>query len=651
MRLTFYNRSRLLASDLSQRTWKRPRCITGNILAARVANKYDHYQINKPFVAAVCRISHLSRVPPSPENIVENEAWLLKHLEKAKSDDYFRVLQQLAVSKLPDAPLRAERWLMQLEQSHTPTPDCYECVIRAWAAASHEDPARVVIRAERWLWKQTNPNTACFNAFLDACSLGRGLKTNRKLVRNHAIKAQETLLYMLRRNVPCTVDTFNFVIRAWTRCRSSPDVVERVMEILNLFEIYQRSVDSSVMPNSRSYAMVLDAVAVKIKVKVNKLRSNPNDHSHSDPSENGLEEIKMIEGFLREPNDLYQNANCYNTLIQAWANAAPVHSDAPFQAEQVLQRLVTLQDGTSHEKRVDAVSYQLVMRTWLNSGKPNRGKRIRWWLKQLWKEYDFAGRPPELRPTTGLYNIVIRVFSDLGQPLEAEDVFEELQGFSDEYLVPNSESYNTLIRSWVLLAEKGSEEALQNAVRWLRVLIEAEKRQEMGLSTSVDVFSSVLTACRQCAGLSPSILDLAIEVFDHLRESHHVVDSLHYSRLLQVGLLALSRSEHDETRGAFVKQLFRDCCNDGHVSRPLIQELADGRIYSDGWTADASAQMVEELFPDWPLPSSWTRNVRQEGLIPRRHHLRRRSYFVSRHRGPMDSTNHEDALETEANVS
>lgn len=632
MRSVFYNRACLLVSDLSQRAWKRPRCLESPL----------PHRTHTPFCAAACYTSHVSIIPSSSEHVVEKEAWLLRNPENAKTHDYLLVLQNLAISRLPDAPLRAERWLMQLEQADTPTPDCYEYVIRAWAAASHEDPARVVIRAERWLWKQATPNTACFNAFLDACSLGRGLKTNKQLVRKHAIKAQETLMYMLRHNVPCTVDTFNFVIRAWTRCRSSSDVVERVMEILNLFEKYQRSVNSSVMPNSRSYAMVLDAVAVKIKLKVNKLRSNHHDdQSHSDPSENGLEEIKMIEGFLREPNELYQNANCYNTLIQAWANAASIHSDAPFQAEQVLQRLVTLQDGISHEKRVDAVSYQLVMRTWLNSGKPNRGTRIRWWLNQLWNEYEFSGRPPSLRPTTGLYNIVIRAFSDLGQPNEAEKVFEELHGLSDESLAPNSESYNILIRSWVMLAEKGSEGALKNAVRWLRVLIEAEKRQVMGLLTSVDVFTSVLSACRQCAGLSPSILDLAIEVFDHLRDSHHVVDSLHYSRLLQVGLLALSRSEHDETREAFVKQLFRDCCNDGLVSRPLIQELADGRIYSDGWTADASARMVEELLPDWPLPSSWTRNVRQEGLILRRHHLQRRSYFVSRRRGPMDSTNRE----------
>jgi hypothetical protein len=576
---------------------------------------------------------------------------LRQNPEKAKTDDYLRVLQDLASSKLPDAPLRAERWLMQLEQIETPASEAYEYIIRAWTAASHEDPARVVIRAERWLWKQNAPNAACFNAFLDACSLGRGLKTNRQLVRKHALKAQETLLYMLRHNVPCTVDTFNFVIRAWTRCRSSSDVVERVMEILNLFEKYHRSVDSSVMPNSRSYAMVLDAVAVRIKSKVNKLRSNSHDPSRSDPSANGLEEIKMIEGFLREPNELYQNTNCYNTLIQAWANAAPIHSNAPFQAEQVLQRLITLQDGASHETRVDAISYQLVMRAWLNSGKPNRGTRIRWWLKQLWKEFEFAGGRPDMRPTTGLYNITIRAFCDLEQPLEAEKLFLELDAFSDESLTPNSESYNILIRSWIMLAEKGSEEALRNAVRWLRVLIDAEKRQSMGLSTSVDTYSSVLAACRQCAGISPSILDLAIEVFDHLRDSHHVVDCLHYSRLLQVGLLALSRSEYDETRPSFVKQLFEDCCNDGLVSRPLIQEVADGRIYLDGWTADASAQMVEELFPDWPLPSSWTRNVRQDGLMPRRHHLRRRSHFVSRDRGPMASTDQEDTLDVEPNVS
>ena len=49
-----------------------------------------------------------------------------------------------------------------------------------------EDPARVVTRAERWLKKHMDspqehlrPNTACFNAFLDACTKGRAFKGSK----------------------------------------------------------------------------------------------------------------------------------------------------------------------------------------------------------------------------------------------------------------------------------------------------------------------------------------------------------------------------------------------------------------------------------------------------------------------------------------
>ena len=145
--------------------------------------------------------------------VAEKEAALGNLLDRNPgwvcTEDYLIVLRALAVSKLPDAPLRAERWIYRLEQHAAntspdkanmstsslfgnaisvkgvviPTSECYQRVIEAWGDAINEDAARVVTRAERWLWKNIDspsriarPNTACFNAFLNVCTKGRALK-------------------------------------------------------------------------------------------------------------------------------------------------------------------------------------------------------------------------------------------------------------------------------------------------------------------------------------------------------------------------------------------------------------------------------------------------------------------------------------------
>jgi hypothetical protein len=602
--------------------------------------------------------------------VEHKEAWLTSLIATSSVDTeaYLVVLRALAVSKRPDAALRAERWLVKLEANDrlSPTSECYQRVIEAWSAAVHENPELVVTRAERWLVNNLPsddnleptllPDTACFNAFLDACSKGRGLKKGSRgkdLVRSHAHKAQSTLQYMIDyrqthgpgARISPDRDSFNYVVRAWTRCRRSLDVADRAMEVLRMMENYQNEVDPAIRPDSKSYAMFMDAISVVVKLKV-KDCLNKAAAVQADPSKNGVNDIKLLKDtlkYMKEKSEdpshrsIMPNTNTYNTLISAWANAAPLHADAPFQAERVLQQMIAFKDagGASYEAAPDAVSYMLVMRAWVNSNKANKGKRVAWWLSKLWKDYDFEGRP-SLCPTTATYNIAIRTWAELGQPLEAQALMTDLMKLAElgehDKLQPNSESFSLLIRAWLAVAGKGSGQALKEAVHWLDILADGE-RKEVGLTTSVDLYYGILTASRNCVAHSPNLLDVAVETFDKLRESHHSLDCLHYSRLLNVALLALSGPENDEARDAFVVQLVKDCIEDGLISNAFLRGLADGPVFADGWTVQESARLTGELFPDWPLPPSWTRNLKQEGLIPRRSDLRRKEYRVERRRG------------------
>lgn len=520
----------------------------------------------------------------------------------------------------------------------------------------NEDPAIVVTRAERWLTKnlddplqELRPNTACFNAFLNACSKGRAYKgSHRKsLIRQHALKAERTLKYMIEdrkkqgsiSTIAPNTESFNYVIRAWTRCRRSNDVADRAMGALSLLENYQESVDHEVGPDSKSYAMVMDSIAVRAKLKVKRIRSQKD--FWDDPAKNGLNEIKLLNDiieYMREKShagakQMTPNTHTMNTIIAAWAHLSLIHSNATSEAEKILRQMISMKDKGVDEIEPDTYTYQVVMRAWKNSHNPMRGKRVAYWLNKQWKDFDFEGRPG-LQPNTTSYNLVIRVWSDLGDAKQAERLLSELIHLSKRMdlakIAPNSESYALVIRAWLVVAERGSREALITAFRWLKTLAEKERENDSALS-QIEFYTAILGAARKCASQCPDVLDVAVETFDMLRSSHHKLDCIHYSRLLQAGILALSKPEDNEVRTAFIKQVVQECCEDGLVSSALLSALANGPVYYDGYTIEESLRMLFLLFPDWPLPQSWTRNIRQSEQIPKRSDATRTIFNLSRH--------------------
>jgi hypothetical protein len=633
--------------------------------------------------------SSLTSMTVEESIVAQKEAALGNMLDRSpgrvSTDDYLDVLRSLAASKLPDAPLRAERWLHRLEQHAgdtsleirrgyferpsyhkamvIPTSECYQRVIEAWNGAISEDPARVVTRAERWLWKHiespslaTRPDTACFNAFLDICTKGRALKNSHSNGSNmsleHAQKAENVLRFMIgmrrKEGYNCRmspdIDSFNLVIRGWTRCRKSIQIADRAMEALSLLEQYQASVDPTVRPDSKSYGMIMDAIAVRAKLKVKRSLSPLEKSSRSKPSENGLEEILLLNNMIdlfhekRRGGDYSVGPNTfsYNILLTCWANLATLHEHAPGEAESILRNMTSLKEQGVHGVGPDCTSYLMVMKAWSNSRKPTRGQRVTWLLSKQWKEFHFVG-DASLRPTVFSYNAAIQAWISLKEPLEAEKLLSELVQHSTEKhdstakpLQANSESYSLLIRAWLAVAENGSEEALFAAAKWLEQL-EAAEATDSGISSSVELFTLFFAAARKCSSHSAQVLQVTLKVFNMLRASRHMIDCLHFSRLLQIGLLALSKPSFDESRAMFIYQVVSESKEAGLVSSAMLRALANGPTYIDGWTVEESKRIVEELLLTWPLQPSWTRNIRQVGQLPKESDLQRTSFSLAHH--------------------
>jgi hypothetical protein len=602
-------------------------------------------------------------------SIEEKEDWLQNLLQDKEylsdTEAYLVVLRSLATSTQPDAPMKAERWLRRLEarsvsnpDAPQPTTECYQRVIEAWGQATTEDPNLLITRTQRWLMKHLRndnidlrPDTACFNSFLDLCSKGRALKrakaTDGNLVKDHALKAEQTLRLMIfkRRkegedsSMAPNVNSFNFAIRAWTRCRRSPDIADRSISVLHLLENYEKTLDSSVRPNVKSYAMVMDSIAVVARLKVKRCQSMPK--TVKNPSTNGLNEINLLQevvSYMRNQaslgkHHLAPNGVIFNTLISCWSSLAKIHSHAPNESEKILQSMIRMKDMGENHTAPDATSYLMVMRTWLNSQQSIRAERISWWLSKQWKDYDFEG-DEGLRPNTTTYNLVMRAWAEKGEPKRTEALLAELIGHSEKdragNLFPTSESYTLVIRAWLVLANRGDISGFETAAYWFYCL-EARERDESGLVAPSEFYTLLLAAGRKCASQHPDILETAVKIFDLLRESHHRVDCLHYSSLLQIGLLALSRAEQNKVRQAFIDEIFRNCCEDGLVSSHFLQALANGPVYYDGWTVEESQRTLKRLIPCWPLPYTWTRNIRQKGFFPQRQELRRSNFVCSPH--------------------
>ena len=627
---------------------------------------------------------HPSFMEESP--IEDKEAWLESVIQsdpRIDSAAYLVVLKHLAKSNESGSPQRAEEWMRRLESKAAsqpssphlqPTVDCYNAVIKSWAN-SREDASLSVIRTERWLSKikkkpnedgqheNVTANTDSYNAFLDGCSRGRDGRRRAANARNYAKKAQETLEFMISQNklmgpespvIPNT-ESFNYVLRAWTRCRGEPPVAYHVMDILKQMAEYQRQdpENSPVFPNTQSYTMVMDAFAAAAGLKATRCQQQGPSEDRHDPTKNGLEEIEMVEDLLKYMHKLHEdggldyvmpNSVTYNVLISAWARlAGPLHPSAPLQAEKVLRKMIALREDIHPEVAPNHLSYTKVMLAWANLGKGNAGKRAQWWLKKLYDEYEVTN-DERLRPSLAAYNTVIKAWTRVGRPVNAEmllvDLIRNEKSEKNPFLKPNSESFSMVIHSW-LKAEASEqhpyqpEEGCRRATQWLNELIRRENSGNYGVTTSPELFDCILKAASKCNNLGPDILEFSISIFEKYRESRHRVDFMAYVWVLQVGLNTLGTVEFNDTRSEFIRQLVEDCCADGLLSNLFVRALANGPVYFDGWTRDESARLVNEFFPDWPLPWDWSRNLPYQYHVPRQEDARRTNAEIRLRDRPM----------------
>ncbi|KAI2512316.1 Pentatricopeptide repeat domain [Fragilaria crotonensis] len=543
------------------------------------------------------------------DSLEAKEAWLSdlvkNHPSEVDAEAYCVVLQSIAQSDQPGAPQRAEELLSRMTVE--PDDSCYRAVMEAWVKSSSDDASVQVLRTERWFMKIKEPALEVYHLLLDVLSKGSTKVNNRarnkELLISHATKAEQVLSTML---VPPDTIAFNYVVRAWLKVKTDPELMTtKVMKWLRTMEAHQQKTPAGIIqPNTKSYAMAMEGYAI---LAAHRVKSGTGD---------GHAELRYISALLNYMHELQKrgqpnvapNTVVYNILISTLArlSVSPHHKNAPLEAEEVLRHMVAVGEDIAP----DQLSFTRVIHAWVNAKRETSAERAAYWLDTLWELYEANGEVEELRPTIGIYNMVMRACR--GDPKRTEEVFVELiraeKEDSSRQLRPNSESFSVLIHSWV-------KHDLSRAAMWLEELLRRESNTDDSgptVTASPELFQVIV---KQASTMpSPDNLALALKIFDLFRSSRHSLDVHTYAWLVTLGLAVFSEPYHDVDRNEFIADIIRDCKSDGLVSNCLIRVLANGPVYITGWTAQASREIVKEYFSDWPLPGSWTRNVPTEFL-------------------------------------
>ena len=305
-------------------------------------------------------------------------------------------------------------------RSLQPTVECYNAVIEAWS----NDTDRVsVIRSRRWLSKledgiecpfPTNhplyftlqPDAKSYDLYLHACS--RGIGKQQKLLKVRAEEAEELLRYRMSDKAPRTIrpttESFNYALRAWTRCRKEMCVADRVMNLVREMEAVQRDYmqkkDRSeddlwtqhISPNTKTYTMAIDAWVVIAVLKASrwhseqlglrnkyKLLSRNGEKSVIENRErflerrtkfsDGSEEMENAHAILKYIQTLESTGRAdinatvvgYNTILSGWARIAnEMRPEIPRKSEAILRDMMELYENGNENAAPDVMTFNAV---------------------------------------------------------------------------------------------------------------------------------------------------------------------------------------------------------------------------------------------------------------------------------------------------
>jgi hypothetical protein len=336
-----------------------------------------------------------------------------------------------------------------------------------------------------------------------------------------------------------SVQAYNLWLHAWAKS-GRPDAGIQAERIL------QQEMKPHVLPDSISYATVMDAYA----------RQSKHDPSAAEQAERVLFEL-MEQSELLSGAQLKVTPVTYDTVLNAWARQGTW--EGAERAEQILKRLeaVGRQDirPTAHSyatvinawagcsgggeaaaraqsvlegmmalKMVepDSVIFNSSIQAWASSRDPRSGSKALQLLQQM---KDLSKQGHDCQPDTVTYNIILSAWSHSGHinaASQAEKVLQEMvtahREDPDSAPAPTTTSYNNVLHAW---SKSSAPAAAQRARNILEFMIKSDNKD---IAPDVYSFGSVLDALAKSkepdkASQAWSLLNTMLDMYDATKKT------------------------------------------------------------------------------------------------------------------------------------
>lgn len=213
-------------------------------------------------------------------------------------------------------------------------------------------------------------------------------------------------------------------------------------------------------------------------------------------------------------------------------------------------------------------------------------------------------------PNTFTYNTIIKSWCDLREAKRADSLLRELICIELEGKYPlslNTDTVALVISAWVKQELRKNNiqpgVGLEAAFQLLHDLTTREEEGHHDICSSIDVFNNVLKAASESPLCSIRVYNIAMKTFHLLDSSRHSPDHLSYEYLLKAGIKVLSIQKDKSKVNNFVKMAVMRCCENGQFSRGVLQVIS------------RFANLLEETM-EWPPPKSSSRNITNPFWLP-----------------------------------
>jgi pentatricopeptide repeat protein len=257
---------------------------------------------------------------------------------------------------------------------------------------------------------------------------------------------------------------YNILIGAWTNSGLKHSV-EKVQERLEKMEA-----DPSMEANIVTYNSILHAYSQWIDTdsqlmdRASQLFARMKEHGKVDvvsyatliltyarggQYQKGEELLEHME-ISGKTTGIYPNDICYNTILDAYSQAASV--EAAQRAEALVEKMTQLsKSGENKLAAPDRVSYTSVIKAWRNSGSRSAAERAE---ALLYRCQELSDGNSAMKPDLVMFNMVLSVWSRVSEIYRGSDVgaqgaanlLSRMKG--DDQTLPDTISYNTVMQAW-----------------------------------------------------------------------------------------------------------------------------------------------------------------------------------------------------------